>query len=344
MWVKGELFDDLDAIAPVAQGRLDRAQQPHLFDRLEWFRLLWKHCPPGKRPLVARARSESSEAWLFLTRTEQNRAVGLANWYCLGFRPVYTGDVAANDRRALLQAIAKRLKPGLGRIELLPVPDRDGHADTLVAAFRRAGWIVFKRPYSANWLAITDGLDFDAYLAARPGSLRSTIERKAKKFPLDINIYTGFDEGAWAEYEDVYNDSWKHQEGSAEFLRAFAAQESDAGSLRLGIARVDGRAVAAQFWTCDHGRAIIHKLAYKDEAKEMSAGSILSAEMFRHVIDKDKVTEVDFGTGDDRYKQDWMDWRDELHRIMIFNPLSVTGLIGAAREGLSQIWHRIIGR
>ena len=36
-------------------------------------------------------------------------------------------------------------------------------------------------------------------------------------------------------------------------------------------------------------------------------GSVLSAALFRHVIDLDRVSLVDFGTGDDPYKHDWME-------------------------------------
>jgi hypothetical protein len=344
MWVKGELFDDLDAVARAAQDRLDRAHQSRLFDRLEWFRLLWRHCPPGKMPLVARARAENAEAWLFLARTAPHRATALANWYTLGFRPVFWGDPPEATRRALLQAIAKRLKPGLAAIELMPVPEREGMADIIVAAFRRAGWIAFKRPKDGNWLAETKGGSFEDYWAARPGNLRSTLDRKSKKFDVETRVYTSFDEAAWEEYEQVYGRSWKSEEGAPAFLKALAEREGAAGALRLGIARFEGRPVAAQFWTCDHDRAIIHKLAYVEEVREMSAGTILSAAMFRHAIDTDKVAKIDFGTGDDSYKTDWMEWRDELHRIMIFNPASLSGLLGAGREALSHLYHRLLGR
>jgi CelD/BcsL family acetyltransferase involved in cellulose biosynthesis len=65
--------------------------------------------------------------------------------------------------------------------------------------------------------------------------------------------------------------------------------------------------VAAQFWTVDGGTAWIHKLAHLDSAKPLSAGTTLSAALFAHVIDRDRVTWVDFGTGDDPYKRDWME-------------------------------------
>ncbi len=53
--------------------------------------------------------------------------------------------------------------------------------------------------------------------------------------------------------------------------------------------------------------AFIHKLAHSEEAKSLSPGTTLSAALFEEVIDRDGVSLVDFGTGDDPYKHDWME-------------------------------------
>ena len=50
--------------------------------------------------------------------------------------------------------------------------------------------------------------------------LRNTAKRRAKAAGLDIRIYDRFDESAWADYEEVYRQSWKPEEGSFPFLRA----------------------------------------------------------------------------------------------------------------------------
>ncbi len=65
--------------------------------------------------------------------------------------------------------------------------------------------------------------------------------------------------------------------------------------------------MAAQFWTVENGIAYIHKLAHRTGARSLSPGTTLSAALFAHVIDVDHVTLVDFGTGDDPYKRDWME-------------------------------------
>ena len=103
-------------------------------------------------------------------------------------------------------------------------------------------------------------------------------------------------------------------------LRAFAEQEGAAGRLRLGIARHNGQAIAAQLWTAENGIAYIHKLAHLEEAKPFSAGSVLTAALMEHVIDRDRVTLVDFGTGDDGYKRDWMEAVRPRFRLTAFDP------------------------
>ncbi|HOB15148.1 MAG TPA: GNAT family N-acetyltransferase, partial [Novosphingobium sp.] len=98
--------------------------------------------------------------------------------------------------------------------------------------------------------------------------------------------------------------------------------EGAAGRLRMAIARADGAAVAAQFWTVEHGTAFIHKLAHTEASKPLSPGTTLSAALFEQVIDRDKVSLVDFGTGNDGYKRDWMEQVRPRFRIEAFRPES----------------------
>lgn len=334
MWVKGEIFRDLADVANVAKGSLDREARASLFDRIDWFARTWTHCRPGDRPLIVRARAEGSDAWLFLAES-RGAAVGLASWYTLAFRPVIIGAPSAATARALIVATARRLRPRLSSITLDHVPEAD--AELLRTGFARAGWIARVTPQTANWSIDVRGQSFADYWAERPGQLRSTARRKAAKTPMELTIYDRFDEGAWAEYVSIYADSWKPEEGSLDFVRAMAKDEGAAGALRLGIARIEGRAVAAQLWTVDHDTAIIHKLAHRTDVADLSPGTILSQAMFAHVIDRDRVSLIDFGTGDDRYKADWMDTRVMRMRVEIYNPRRVAGFVKACKAGLATL-------
>jgi hypothetical protein len=323
-----ELFECLDAVEGDAAGALDRDRQPVLFDRLSWYRLLQRHCPPPGRLLVARAQdSAGNRSWLFLA-VQGRRAIAYANWYTLAFNGVF--DIGDDEGSWHLDnAIAAALrKRGITTVDLYPMLVPDPYR----VVFAPNGWWSFARTESANWIADVAGLTFADYWAKRPAKLRNTAERKARGTELEVHILSHFDAAAWSEYEAVYAASWKPEEGSTAFLRALAEQEGAAATLRLGIARKDGRAVAAQFWLVENGRATIHKLAYSEEAKSLSPGTLLSMAMFRHAIDVDLVGLIDFGLGDDPYKADWMDRKQPVGRMLAYHKTSLSGTGAAARE------------
>lgn len=325
MPIEVELFDDLDAVTHDAAGRLDRPARASLFERLDLYRLTAAHAPPQGQPLILRARDGDDQAWLFLA-VDGHRARAFSSWYMLRYDAVL-------DRggEALAVAIARAIRArrsGVSLVELYPLAE-----DSILPwAFRKAGWLTAHEPASANWRAHVRGLDFASYWARRPARLRNTAERKARAAALEISIHRAFDPGAWAAYEAVYRASWKPAEGSPAFLRALAEQEGAAGTVRLGIASKDGAPVAAQFWLVENGVATIHKLAHAESAQALSPGTVLSMEMFRHVIDRDRPDLIDFGTGDDRYKADWMDERRPLYRLTCFDPSKPRGIYGAARR------------
>lgn len=320
------LFEDLEAVARDAPGALDRAARPSLFDRLDWFRLLERHCPPSGKLLCLRARAGNRSGWLFLA-LRHPLADAYANFYSLRF-----GAVGRQDED-LITAMAAALRDGgVAEADLAPLED----PAPLALGFRKAGWLAFVTPFVVNWRVDTEGKDFEAFWAERPGQLRNTAKRRARAANLDVTVYDRFEEAAWADYEAVYRASWKPEEGSFPFLRALAEQEGAAGTLRLGIARKDGAPVAAQLWLVESGEATIHKLAYAESAKNLSPGTILSMAMFRHVLDQDRVSRIDYGNGDEPYKADWMEERRTLWQLRAFNPRTLKGLIGAAKAWLRR--------
>jgi hypothetical protein len=334
MPVEVELFDDLDAVAHDAQGALDRASRASLFDRLDWYRLTAAHARPPGTPLILRARQDDASAWLFLA-VEGARARALSSWYTLHYGAIFTteGPITHTLALALARALKRRR---IATVELYPL----AAGDLLPWALRRAGWITRHQRAGVNWITNTEGLDFESWWAKRPSRLRQTAARKAKVGDLDITIHRAFDAAAWEHYEAIYRASWKPSEGSPAFLRALARQEGAAGALRLGIAHRHGEPVAAQLWLVENGVATIHKLAHIQSARALSPGTVLSMEMFRHVIDRDRPSLIDFGTGDDAYKADWMDERRPLFRVAAFNPFTAAGIAGAGRAVAAKLVRR----
>lgn len=297
------------------------------FDRAEWFALL---AETGMEPLVVMASDADTSAALALTETD-GHITPLRNWYSFTWRELAPAG-SAGDR--LLGAIARQLRQRGHRVTLEPVPGEDGSADRLARAFRAAGWQVRVEPCDINHVLPVRGRSFAEYWETRPGPLRTTLKRKAKK--VEVEILTCFDPQVWADYEAIYAASWKPAEDQPAMLRAFAQSEGAAGRLRLGVARAAGLAVAAQAWTVENSVAYIHKLAYLESHKPLSAGTTLTAELFRHVIDIDRVTLVDFGTGDQGYKADWMEEVRPRFRIDCLDPRQPRAWAPLAKQWLRR--------
>jgi CelD/BcsL family acetyltransferase involved in cellulose biosynthesis len=299
------------------------------FDRMEWWQALAAHC--GVAPVLAVARDGDAVAILPLRR-EGDGFAALGNWYSFRVRPILSEGA---DGARLLGAIANDLAKQAGRLELRGLSDEDGSATRLAGAFRVAGWFAVCEPCDVNHYLQLDGRSFEQYLAGRPGKLRTTLKRKSGK--VETQVLTHFDEDIWAAYEAIYSESWKPEEGSPAFLRAFAEAEGAAGRLRLGVAHAGGEAIAAQMWTVEGGTAFIHKLAHRENAKPLSPGTVLSAALFRHVIDEDRVASIDFGTGNDPYKRDWMEQVRSRYRLMLYRPMAPRNWPEIMRIGLKRL-------
>lgn len=293
----------------VLQGLCQPASSP--FERSEWFSLL---AESGLVPLVVLASDGDTSAALALTEAN-GRIEPLRNWYSFTWRQLAPAGPAGEQ---LLLEIAKQLRARAHRVTLWPVPEEDGSASLLSRVFADAGWSVEQTRCDDNHVLPVNGRSFAEYWATRPGRMRTTLKRKAKK--VECAIWTSFDDKAWADYEAIYGESWKTAEDQPDLLRQFAQQEGAAGRIRLAIAAHDGLPVAAQFWTVENRTAYIHKLAHLESHKNLSAGTTLTAALFEHVIDKDEVELVDFGTGSDAYKADWMEQVRPRYQVDCIDP------------------------
>ena len=295
---------------------LDSPARSTPFERLAWWQALAGEC--GLSPVLAVCRDDETgqTAVLPLAHGPSPRHFqALANWYSFRVGPVCS---APGEALPLLTALARNLPLRARRVTMSPVSNETGDASLLAQAFRKAGWFVDMRQSDTNHILPVAGRSYAEYLATRPGPLRTTLKRKQNK--VQIELFQHFDEQAWAAYEEVYTHSWKPSEASPAFLKRFAKEEAQAGRLRLGIARADGRAIAAQLWTVEGGTAFIHKLAHTEDSRALSPGTSLSAALFEQVIDRDHVALVDFGTGDDPYKRDWMEQQRPRYRLDMIRP------------------------
>jgi len=141
-----------------------------------------------------------------------------------------------------------------------------------------------------------------------------------------------------SDYYMVYTASWKANEQYVDFLDGIVAGFSRHGWSRLAVLYVKRQPVAAQLWFVLRGKASIFRLAYDKTWKQYSPGSILTSFLMEYVIDIDKVEEIDFLTGNEAYKQDWMLDRRERFALSCVKSGKPAGRYEQFFESLRYIW------
>jgi hypothetical protein len=274
-----------------------------------------------------------------------------ANFYSSLFGPVLAAGRAPRQEDFLLlaHAIASEA-PAWDVVNLQPMDSEAPAFGMCVAAFRQAGMAVQTYFCFGNWYLQVNGRSYREYAESLPSRLRNTLARKSRQIAaahqLRIEILADLSqaEEGIAAFEHVYRSSWKPVEVHPGFIAGLIRMCARQGWLRLGVAHVDGEPAAAQIWIVNQGVASIYKLAYDERFASLSIGSILTAHLMQHAIDVDRVREVDYLTGDDPYKRDWMSHRRERWGMMAFNLRTLRGLLAAARHiggrRLKSLWQR----
>lgn len=198
----------------------------------------------------------------------------------------------------------------------------------------------------------TDIIDYSSYYQQRPSQLRNTIKRREKKLikahQYRTEIITNVEafDLAFSAYKTIYQQSWKGDEYSFDFIEKVCLAALIENKLRFGLLFVDDEPAAAQLWflqTADDDSAeqknsellqttaSIFKLAYSPKYQQYSVGSILSLALSEHVISKDKATIIEFGMGSESYKKDWLTDKRTRRSYQVFNPKSIYGKLAIIR-------------
>lgn len=263
---------------------------------------------------------------------------GLANYYSSLYGPVWGGRGREEVNWSQVCEAVVRL-PGSAVIRLQPL-DADGvFISGMEVGLQACGYSVDRFFCFGNWYLPVEAGGFEAYWRQRPAQLRNTVERARRRLDRShawrIDILTDPSsalELGIAAYQRVYAQSWKEPEPNPDFMPGLIRMAADQGTLRLGLLWLDGEVVAAQVWIVTEGKAHIFKLAYQSGFERFSVGSVLTAALMQHVMDVDGVREVDYLTGDDNYKKDWMSNRRERVGLIAFKMRHVRGLLSWGRH------------
>ena len=328
---------------------MERAGALDFHHGLDWYRVLSRHAvdPADEIRFHTLEDSRSREVLAVLplcrpggraTSRGARTVTSLSTFYSSLYAPIVSHEYDQATVLTRLVAGVCASSPTLDAIRLSPLALEEPHFEILVRGLRAQGMMV--QPYFCfgNWYLEVGDQPYDRYLAARPSALRNTLTRKAKKLLASgrakLRIVTGGDElaEAVAAYQHIYARSWKVPEPWPEFIPGLIAACAATRRLRLGLVHVDGEPAAAQVWIVNGPTASIYKLAYDEKFADLSVGSVLTAHLMQHVIDVDKVATVDYLTGDDPYKRDWMSHRRERWGILALNRRTIKGMTGIARH------------
>jgi len=279
------------------------------------------------------------------------RLCAMSNYYTSLFEPVLAPNCGGvSDVYAAFIDTITREVPAPDEVDLHPLAVDSAQYAALVDAFRHRRMLVEEYFCFGNWYLDVAGRTYADYFADLPSKLRNTVRRKMKQFGSQdgarISIARTPEEvdRAIVDYETVYAKSWKTVEPYPDFIRAVCRVWARLGSLRLGVAYVGEQPAAAQIWVVQGRLACIFKLAYDEQLARLSLGSVLTARLMEDVIDRDRVEQIDYLTGDDAYKRDWMSQRRERWGIRAINLATLRGVAMAAVLVSKRSVRAMIGR
>jgi CelD/BcsL family acetyltransferase involved in cellulose biosynthesis len=336
---------DLESL-PAGCAALLAASTDNFFTTAAWWRsVLAAGMPDSAEPCFLVCSDQTRPVAIFpLQRLDGGRALqSLTNPYTCCYQPLLAPDLDATAVRRAGRAFGRFCR-GWPVVRLEALAEDFPPLAPLIAGIRQQGLFVSRYAHFGNRHEPIAGRSWEQYLAARPGALRETIRRKLKRSQatLDIVRTPQAIEAGIAAYEEIYARSWKVPEPYPRFNAEMMRQAAGEGALRLGLLHAQGRAVAAQIWIVLAGRATVLKLAHDEADKELSPGTLLTALMLRDLIDRERVTEIDFGRGDDAYKQSWVTQRRQRIGIIVSNPLRPRGIAVLARQWIGAARRRVM--
>lgn len=323
----------------------DFAARENFENSIDWFDLLQKRVfpnDPGVRfYFVAEQNRPSTILPVRLTTKGRVRAVeSLSNYYTSLYSPLLTKDSDPLDLKQIL-ATATRDHGGAHVMRFDPMDPDSLIYKRLMSELRAIGWIPFSFFCFGNWY-LKVNFDWEGYLKNRSANLRSTIKRMSKKFSAEggtlevVTSLTGVEQ-AISAFQEVYSASWKTPEPYPDFIPSLIRRLASNDMLRLGIARLNSKPIAAQLWIVGQDKASIYKVAYNEAFAAYSPGTVLTSHLLQHVIERDRVKEVDFLIGDDKYKRIWMSDRRERWGIIAYNPRTFLGFALFLKEAAGRL-------
>ena len=356
MDLRATVFDRFDALPRGIESQWSQKAGLPFDQTPEWFHLLHEHVLKEhfeSRIVVVSTQEGEPSAIVPLSFTKEpvlpfgiRQLRSMTNYYTSAFDLISLRDAQGTSAVKGFVSCIANMGTDANFIAIEPVPRNGQFFNEAAAALGDHGYIVSPYRRFSNWFHEVKESSFEQYLQLRDGALRNTYARKEKKlrkqgYELEIVSRPADVDSAIGAYDMVYRRSWKVSESHPRFIADVCRTFARRGWLRLGVLMFNGTPLAAQIWFVKDGIASIFKLSYDEDFKSLSAGTILTMALFRHVIDIDKVMKIDYLTGDDAYKRQYMSSCREMWCLRAYRKASTAALFGFVESARTALRRRL---
>ena len=300
---------------PEWRGLLGRDPNRHIFQSPEWNRLWWEQFSAAKDifVLVMSSGHEVRAIVPLYRKTEQGqRVLRFVGGIDL---TDYLGPICSLEDR---DPVARALIRWLGETDVrwdtfdahnMPVPL--GFAEYLVDHADRQGF-VFKLEQEETSAILSLSGDWESYVASLDAKDRHELRRKMRRVDRehpDARLRTATPDSWAADLETfiaLHRAAEGHKgsfmsPGRASFFTRIARAFVELGWLRLDLLEAGDRVLASTFSFELDGRFYLYNSAYDPDARRLSPGFVLVAQLVRRSIESGLQT-FDFLRGPERYK------------------------------------------
>jgi len=308
----------------------------NVFSTWEWATVWWRHFGDGRKPLTAALRGGDEVVAILPLYLGFERPVRVARFIGHGAGDELGPVAPADDERA--EAALADTGGELGWDVLLA--DRlpgDGHAD-------RLGGRLLRRD-SSPVVDLSAG-SWDDYLATRSSNFRSQVRRKERKLVRESGLtYRLSDdpERLSADLDslfELHEARWAGGSSGAlagsrvAFHRDFAAVAQERGWLRLWLAEIEGRAVAAWYGFRFGGADWYYQFGRDPEWDKASVGLVLLAHTVRDAVEAGQ-REYRLLRGGESYKERFATGDPGIETVAVPHGARGRLAVGAAATGLA---------
>jgi CelD/BcsL family acetyltransferase involved in cellulose biosynthesis len=340
-----ESFADVDTLPKGASPLFEHV--PFQSSLAWWRSVQLAALPAGARPhFVLCSEAGSAVALLPLMRTADGRLLSMSTPYTVLWQPLAAPGIDPSRLARAGRALGRACRSfPVWRLEAID-PDWPGLAP-LLSGFFRARFVALGYDHFGNWQEDVAGRSWSDYLHDRPGVLRETIRRRQAQADRDAKLRFELActpdqvRVALPAYAEVYRRSWKQPEPFPDFDAALLPAAAQAGAMRLAVLWHGAEPIAAQYWTVWQATATVLKLAHDEAHRARSPGTLLTAWMVRRLLDTEHVETLDFGRGDDPYKQLWATSRRQRIGLVLADPAHPAGLFALARQSAGRLARRL---